>query len=114
MTDSTEGNDAGRERPARGEAHPGLPGFLSPSQLTLLLQPPTHVEALGQDDLNDINKSLLENLASTLSDFFHIDTHEQLLLGRSGKDRLPVLVHDGEESRQLVLQTVNLPSWMDQ
>lgn len=114
MTEAVEGNDTRQEPPAEGEAHPGLPGFLSPGQLTLLLQPPSHVEALGQDDLTDVNASLLESLAPTLARFFRIETHEQLLKDGSGNDRLPVLVDDTEEGRKLVLQTVNLPGWMDQ
>jgi hypothetical protein len=92
-----------------GDAHPPLPTFITPSQLTLLLRAPEDPELMS--DAERINAELMANLPGLLKMHFGVETHEQLLADARGDNRQPV-VFDNGPGRPLVLQTVNLSTWM--
>lgn len=92
-------------------AHDSYPLYFAPSQLTLLLRPP--LEGAALDDPDAINQALERELPDTLEKYFAIETHKQLLAVGDERNsmRRPVVI-GGDARGPLVLQTVNLPSWM--
>lgn len=95
-----------------GGAHAPYPSFVVPSQLTLLLQPPGNRELLN--DPEQINEQLVAQLPGVLDKHFGVKTHDKLLIGANGEARIPVVVKRDETGKPIIMQTVNLPGWMDE